>query len=311
MISRRKFVATSMLASAAALSLGAPLSASATIPTAAKSGLRFGANYVPRKNWWYCWLDWDQQAVVEDLAAIASLGLDHIRIQCLWPFFQPGITNINERALANLHALLDAAAGAGLDVEVTVLNGWMSGLSFMPAWVAPLRNPTDPNVGNRCLPRFIQQQPSIEGGTAFVAIDNSRDIGDGPRTLLLGGVHADPLRVVPPQPRRRPARRERCHDGHMVPLGRAKGRVVERPIPTVGSRLQVPPHHEEPCHRHVSSLQGREPTIDLLRRLARLDPNLRSKLRHGRCRRAPASKRQGSNQYEQPNLRAQLSTSWR
>lgn len=95
-----------------------------------------------------CWLDWDQQAVVEDLSVIASLGLDHIRIQCLWPLFQPGITNVSERVLANLHALLDTAAGAGLDVEVTVLNGWMSGLSFMPAWVAPLKKPTELTAGN-------------------------------------------------------------------------------------------------------------------------------------------------------------------
>jgi len=159
MISRRKFVTTSMLASAATLSAGTPLRAAATIPTAAKSGLRFGANYVPRKNWWYCWLDWDQQAVVEDLSVIAGLGLDHIRIQCLWPFFQPGITNVSDRTLANLHALLDAAAGAGLDVEVTVLNGWMSGLSFMPAWVAPLRKPTDPNFGNVFTdPRVIEAE---------------------------------------------------------------------------------------------------------------------------------------------------------
>ena len=117
----------------------------------ADAKLRFGANYVPRKNWWYCWLDWDQQAIVEDLTVIASLGLDHIRIQCLWPFFQPGITNVNERVLANLHALLDAAAGVGLDVEVTVLNGWMSGLSFLPAWVAPLKKPSDPAAGNSAI----------------------------------------------------------------------------------------------------------------------------------------------------------------
>jgi endo-1,4-beta-mannosidase len=116
--------------------------------TKSTQGLRFGVNYVPRKNWWYCWLDWDQQAVVEDLHAIAGLGMDHIRIQCLWPFFQPGISNVSERALANLHALLDAADGAGLDVEVTVLNGWMSGLSFLPAWVAPLLKPGDTSQGN-------------------------------------------------------------------------------------------------------------------------------------------------------------------
>lgn len=132
-------------AAAAAVSL-IPLSVVSAARESQK--LRFGANYVPRKNWWYCWLDWDQQAIVDDLNAIAGLGMDHIRIQCLWPYFQPGIANVSERALANLHLLLDAASGAGLDVEVTVLNGWMSGLSFMPPWVAPLKKPSNLGVGN-------------------------------------------------------------------------------------------------------------------------------------------------------------------
>jgi hypothetical protein len=104
--------------------------------TAAK--VRFGVNYVPRRHWWYCWLNWDQQSIAEDLEAVAALGMDHIRIQCLWPFFQPGINYINETVLDRLHALLDCADRAGLDVEITVLNGFMSGLFFMPPWVEPL-----------------------------------------------------------------------------------------------------------------------------------------------------------------------------
>jgi len=146
-ISRRTFLGQAAAASTATL-LASTTSAKALQAVLPPQKLRFGANYVPRKNWWYCWLDWDLQPIVEDLHVIASLGLDHIRIQCLWPFFQPGISNINERALANLHALLDAADGAALDVEVTVLNGWMSGLSFMPPWVAPLVKPDDKTKGN-------------------------------------------------------------------------------------------------------------------------------------------------------------------
>ncbi len=151
--------------------------ARAAVPSPAPRPLRFGANYVPRKNWWYCWLDWDQQAVVEDLSVIAGLGLDHIRIQCLWPFFQPGITTVSERALANLHALLDAAAGAGLDVEVTVLNGWMSGLSFMPAWVAPLRKPGDSTAGN------IFTDPQVVEAEKLLFRRIAETIGKHPRFL--------------------------------------------------------------------------------------------------------------------------------
>lgn len=141
MISRRKFLGTSVLVSAAAMAARTPLLAAETAISGQSTALRFGVNFTPRKRWWYCWLDWDKQAIAEDLNGIASLGMDHIRIQCLWPLFQPGITNVSERMLENLHALLDAADDAGLDVEVTVLNGWMSGLSFLPPWVMPLARP--------------------------------------------------------------------------------------------------------------------------------------------------------------------------
>lgn len=103
--------------------------------------LRFGVNYTPRRLWWYCWQDWNQRAIQDDLEGIAALGMDHIRAQCLWPIFEPGINVVNERAIENLYRLLEAADRYELDVEVTVLNGWMSGLSFLPAWTAPLARP--------------------------------------------------------------------------------------------------------------------------------------------------------------------------
>lgn len=100
--------------------------------------IRVGLNYVPRKNWWYCWSDWDANSVREDLRAIADLGMDHIRIQCLWPVFQPGISFVSHEAINRLHELLELADHVNLDVEVAVLDGWLSGYAFLPAWVTPL-----------------------------------------------------------------------------------------------------------------------------------------------------------------------------
>lgn len=149
-ISRRGFMKNSAWGSMAAVAaLHLPAAKGMAASSSAPGGkLRFGANYVPRKHWWYCWQDWDQQAIIEDLSAVADLGLDHVRIQCLWPIFQPGISSVSDSVLANLQALLDAADKAGLDVEVTVLNGWMSGLQYMPAWVAPLKVPSRNRAGN-------------------------------------------------------------------------------------------------------------------------------------------------------------------
>jgi hypothetical protein len=83
-VSRRAFVKDSVWGGVAAAALTvAANQGTAVSPSPQANRLRFGANYVPRKHWWYCWQDWDQQAVREDLTAVGDLGLDHIRIQCL------------------------------------------------------------------------------------------------------------------------------------------------------------------------------------------------------------------------------------
>ena len=96
---------------------------------------RFGVNYTPTRSWWYSWLDWDEKSIARDLRAVSALGMDHVRIQCLWPIFQPHVNYVSETALQRLRRLLDLAGSTGLDVEVTVLNGWLSGYAFTPAWV--------------------------------------------------------------------------------------------------------------------------------------------------------------------------------
>lgn len=95
---------------------------------------RFGVNYVPSKDWLYSWIDWDPASVGRDLEAIAALGFDHVRVHCLWPYFQPNRTFVSPTMLARLAELTDIAARCGLDVVVCVFNGWMSGTYFRPTW---------------------------------------------------------------------------------------------------------------------------------------------------------------------------------
>ena len=51
--------------------------------------MRFGVNYTPRVGWFHSWLDLDPALVCDDMAAIRSLGADHVRIFPLWPLLQP------------------------------------------------------------------------------------------------------------------------------------------------------------------------------------------------------------------------------
>ena len=90
---------------------------------------------MPSQGWWYSWVDWVDSTISKDLEAISALGCDHIRIQCLWPLFQPNPSFVSEVMLGRLETLLNHAHTAGLDVIVTVLNGWLSGMDFRPAWL--------------------------------------------------------------------------------------------------------------------------------------------------------------------------------
>ncbi|MFF5444323.1 glycosyl hydrolase [Streptomyces sp. NPDC012888] len=110
---------------------------------------RFGANYTPTRGWFHHWLDFDPGEVGADLDSIAALGLDHVRVFPLWPLFQPNRTLIRPRAVEQLVAVADAAAGRGLDVAVDGLQGHLSGFDFLPAWTRTWHRRnlfTDPEV---------------------------------------------------------------------------------------------------------------------------------------------------------------------
>lgn len=52
-----------------------------------------------------------------------------------------------------MHTQLEAADHAGLDAAVAVLNGWMSSLAFMPAWVQPAARKPNMFIGPDLIPQ--------------------------------------------------------------------------------------------------------------------------------------------------------------
>jgi hypothetical protein len=95
---------------------------------------------VPTAHWWYSWGDWNRDSIRRDLSDIAALGADHVRIQLLWPQFQPNAAAVNGEALSRAEQLLDDADAARLDVEVTVLDGQLSGFLFVPPFLIDNQN---------------------------------------------------------------------------------------------------------------------------------------------------------------------------
>ena len=99
--------------------------------------IRFGLNYVPSKRWYFCWNDWDRSEIAEDFEAMAALGIDHLRVMLIWPWFQPNPATVSEAHLTRLNELMELGAVHGLDIFLCPLTGWLSGYSFLPPGIGP------------------------------------------------------------------------------------------------------------------------------------------------------------------------------
>jgi len=95
---------------------------------------RFGVNYTPTRSWWYCWNDFQTDAIAQDLDTIAELGADHIRIMLIWPYFQPNPQEVSKAHLDRLETLMVLAKERQLDVCVSLFVGWLSGYAFKPSF---------------------------------------------------------------------------------------------------------------------------------------------------------------------------------
>ena len=95
---------------------------------------RFGVNYTPSHNWWFCWNDWNADPIKRDLDAIAALGADHLRLMLIWPFFRPNPKWVSTAHLERLDQLITLMGERQLDALVTAFTGQLSGWFFLPSF---------------------------------------------------------------------------------------------------------------------------------------------------------------------------------
>ena len=136
-MNRREFLKSTSTALAAGAVLGS-LPGIALGADASNNRLlrhRFGVNYVPSRNWYFCWNDWKPSDLARDLDRITEIGADHIRIMLIWPWFQPNPHFVSPAHLDRLEELMHLAAKRKLDVLPALYTGWLSGFHFNPPYL--------------------------------------------------------------------------------------------------------------------------------------------------------------------------------
>lgn len=139
---------------------------------------RFGVNYVPSKNWWFSWKDqyWAPDSIQEDLNTIANINMDHIRIFTIWPWFQPEEDEISGKMLDRLKQIFGMADNADLDVQVTPLQGHLSGYEWYPAWVGSRSYVGNSGVTAAQKRLFTAIENCIGSHARFMGFDLSNEI---------------------------------------------------------------------------------------------------------------------------------------
>jgi len=131
-----------------------------------------GCNYWASHAGTAMWSDWRPDVVDADFARIAAAGLQLVRLFPLWPDFQPlqllcgergkpfemrqgeiALSPLEEKQagvvpemMARFRLVVDLAAKHGLQIAVSLLNGWMSGRLFVPPGLAGRELLTDPEA---------------------------------------------------------------------------------------------------------------------------------------------------------------------
>jgi hypothetical protein len=102
--------------------------------TTCNDAFSLGVTYWPRQAGPLFWQRYDRGAVRDELAHIAALGFDTVRLCLVWEDFQPGPTRINSRAMRSLEHALDTAHTAGLRVVLALFPVATLGQLQIPAW---------------------------------------------------------------------------------------------------------------------------------------------------------------------------------
>jgi endo-1,4-beta-mannosidase len=171
-----------------------------------------GVNYWPRRSAMYMWRELDIGEVRDEMAQIAGLGFDVVRVFALAQDFLPQPLTVAADMVASLVEVARAAKDAGLKVVPTLVVINMSGKFWWPAWMLDAQGRpadlfSDPTILRSQSLLVETCARALSGDHAIRAFDLANEIDDAqrPRTRDAGWLWASLLantarRVAPGTP---------------------------------------------------------------------------------------------------------------
>ena len=145
-----------------------------------------GLNYWPRRRAMYMWREHDLDEVRDELAHIADLGFDVVRLFVLTRDFLPEPSRVDSTMVARLVDVCRAASEAGLRVVPTFVVLNMSGRIWWPDWMldtrgAPRNLYLDPVLLDAQALLAVTCARALAGSDAVRAFDLANEIDDAQR----------------------------------------------------------------------------------------------------------------------------------
>ncbi len=145
-----------------------------------------GINYWPRRRAMYMWRELDLAEVRDEMAHIADMGFEVVRVFPLTQDFLPGPTTVATDKVTQLVQVTEAARDAGLRVVPTLIVLNMSGRIWWPPWMlsadgSPMNIFSDP-VLLRAQALLVETcARALAGNGAIRAFDLGNEIDDAQR----------------------------------------------------------------------------------------------------------------------------------
>ncbi|MEP6857590.1 MAG: hypothetical protein ABI994_04325 [Gemmatimonadales bacterium] len=171
-----------------------------------------GVNYWPRRSAMYMWRELDIGEVREEMAQIAAIGFDVVRLFTLAQDFLPRPLCVAGDMIANLGQVVRAAKDAGLKIVPTLIVINMSGKFWWPEWMLDAQGRpsdlfADPTILRTQAMLVETCARALGGDDSIRAFDLANEIDDAqrPRTRDAGWLWASLLantirRVAPGTP---------------------------------------------------------------------------------------------------------------